>query len=128
MKLTGNYCAWPPVPVNGQLTGEFKVGSTSAVYECDQRFFQTNPESKCNASTGIWNDVPRCICPVPESPLFDFTRLNATHGQYNCKSFYSFIGFGINGSEIVTCNHTTGSWNATSECNSFLFVWWEVVA
>ncbi len=117
IKLTGNYCGWPPVPVNGHLTGEFKVGSTSAAYQCDQRFFQTVKQSKCNTTTGLWTDLPRCICPAPDSPLADFTRLNATHGKLECKSFYSFIGFGIDGSEIMTCKHTSGSWNTIPECN-----------
>ena len=117
MKLTDNHCGWPPVPVNGYLVGDVKVGSTNATYNCNERFRQTGGQSTCNANTGVWSDVPRCICPVPKSTFFDFTRLNATHGQYKCKPFYKFIGFGINGSEIVTCNPTSGSWNTTSECN-----------
>jgi Sushi repeat (SCR repeat) len=117
-QLTGQWtdipiciCADPPVPANAQIASNANFNVT---YKCKDPFVidSYGPQySNCDQLTGMWTDLPICMCSDPLVPAnADVVQRLPYSVRFRCA-----FGYHLTGVDIVTCNEK-GIWNQLPSC------------
>jgi Sushi repeat (SCR repeat) len=83
------------------------------VYECkNSSQLRGNGNVTCDLSTGQWDPLPECICPLPDKPPFlKIKRFNDTTITLSCNKSLKLIG-----SSVSTCDESTDQWSPLPYC------------
>jgi len=86
--------------------------SKTIFYKCKNSYqLRGNGNVTCDLSTGQWDPLPKCICPLPDKPFLKIKRFNDTTITLSCNNSLKLIG-----SSVSTCNESTDQWSPLPYC------------
>lgn len=107
-------CGSPPVPTNGQVTGEEYTFQKEIAYSCGEGFILEGARSRVCLTNGSWSGTtPSCVpvrCPAPPQVTNGVTD-GLDYGFKKEVTFHCLEGYVLQGTPKLTCQ-SNGTWDA----------------